>query len=274
MAVVAVLAVLAQGGIFLNRALKNIQYEIRQAELRKQFNVSVHEDFLDESDSLLHDLQNDALWKACDTITASGTVRLWYYPGKEPANLFERVVVRIYKDTPYWEKAASFEYWCNIIDIHASGEATDHPWHTDRDEDILERERKLVTPLMGAVYYGYNETYDGGDFHMVATVPYRRDSREPAEGDQCAKDLCVSQPHLLSDDESAMFVKTRFNTLLFANVTHFHKVTPVFSGRRYSLAVNADHWMPFDPRDSMTNEELLSVASAGVEQNRRTFGLV
>lgn len=48
----------------------------------------------------------------------------------------------------------------------------EHPWHTDRDEDVLDKEQKLIFPLMGSEFYGRNESYTGGYFYMIDSVPY------------------------------------------------------------------------------------------------------
>ena len=67
--------------------------------------------------------------------------------------MFEELAYKIYRDTPQWDEAVSFEYWCNIIEQGQGtfGEHLEHPWHTDRDEDVLAKEKKFVTPLMGSV---------------------------------------------------------------------------------------------------------------------------
>jgi hypothetical protein len=117
--------------------------------------------------SLLSRVQNDTLWRACDKITSTGSMRLWYYPDQEPNNIFEEIAIKIYKPTEFWNKAVSYEYWCNIIEEKATNTADDptptlaqvdghasmeHSWHTDRDEDVMALENIFVTPLkMGTV---------------------------------------------------------------------------------------------------------------------------
>ena len=164
------------------------------------------------------------------------------------------------------------------MEVEPGDQPKEHPWHTDRDEDVLEKEGRLVTPLMGAVFYGYNESYEGGEFHMINSVPYKMGTRERLPSDQCheEKGFCVTNPDLFSSTKSdeALFVETKFNTLLFANVTHFHKVAKVTAGKRYALAVNANHWLPYEQRNSYTNDEIIQLARSGVEKRQRDFGLL
>jgi hypothetical protein len=187
-------------------------------------------------------------------------IRFWYYPQNKPNNLFEELVEKTYKDTPYWDEAISYEYWCNIMEYPTKKV---WPWHTDRDEDVLEREKRLVFPLMGAVYYGSTHPYVGGDFHMVNSIPYENDGSSTPKNpnDDCGPTFCVSNPHLLQDRaEEAMYVQTKFDMLLYVNVTHFHKVTKLTSGRRYALAMNANHWLPYKVEQAPTNQGIIEMA--------------
>ena len=140
------------------------------------------------------------------------------------------------------------------------------PWHTDRDEDVLQQENKLVFPLMGAVYYGSNHSYQGANFQMIDSIPYERKGRQPKHpNDDCGPDFCVSNPHLLRSKDEAMYVETTYDMLLYANVTHFHKVTPLKSGMRYALAMNANHWMPYKVEQTPTDQGLLEMSKQLIE---------
>jgi hypothetical protein len=289
-----VIAIVAQ---ILDHKIRTAGAFLKQELLRQKFNVTTTDDFLKGDDqsqsslSLLSRVQNDTLWRACDKITSTGSMRFWYYPDQEPNNIFEEIAIKIYKPTEFWNKAASYEYWCNIIEEKSTNTADDsnptsaqvdghasmeHPWHTDRDEDVLARENIFVTPLMGAVYYGYNTTFEGGKFHMIDAVPYKIGSHRREATDDCneAHGTCITNPHLFTsqNEDEALFVPTKFNRLLMANVTHFHKVTKVLSGKRYALAVNANHWMPYDIRQAPSNEEMIDLANKGLKQNVRDYG--
>jgi hypothetical protein len=267
---------------WLNTFFMGMKYQLQQRELRDQFGLITIPNYLADDDELRIKLQNDTLWRACDQITSSGYFRFWYYPPQPPRNVFEEMVVRTYKGTPYWDQAISYEYWCNIMDdTHKS----EWPYHTDRDEDVLEQERKLVFPLRGAVYYGYDAgPYDGGDFYIVDSVPYRihpPNERPRHPTDDCGSEFCVTNPTLLAktstmdrrrqqrDPHGALRVPTAYNTLLYANVTHFHKVTPLYRGRRYALAMNANHWKPYNIRSAPTDDEMLTIVSEFTEARMR-----
>eukprot|EP00563_Minutocellus_polymorphus_P005966 CAMPEP_0181029760 /NCGR_PEP_ID=MMETSP1070-20121207/5370_1 /TAXON_ID=265543 /ORGANISM="Minutocellus polymorphus, Strain NH13" /LENGTH=345 /DNA_ID=CAMNT_0023107091 /DNA_START=145 /DNA_END=1184 /DNA_ORIENTATION=+ len=268
-----VIAVAVAAASFLIKAMKTYQHSIYQSLLRVAGAVQREGGggFLDDDIDLMKRAQNDTLWRACDTITsaaAATSTRFWYYKG-EPRNIFEELAVKIYKDTPYWDEAASFEYWCNIIELGKGtfGELLEHPWHTDRDEDILAREKKFVTPLMGSVFYGFIEKFEGGEFHMIDSVPYMLGTKERAPTDEChpTEGMCLSNPHLFDSDSPAdhLRVPTRFNRLIYADVSHFHKVDRVRRGKRYALAVNANHWLPYDyTKLAPANEELVEMAKS------------
>ena len=248
--------------------LDSWNYDLRQQELRERFNATIIEGFLEDDDpELLAKVKNDSLWEACDTITLERDMRFWYYPQNEPNNLFEELTQRTYKDTPYWDQAISYEYWCNIMEYPTKQV---WPWHTDRDEDVLEQEKSLVFPLMGAVYYGSTHPYEGGDFQMVDSIPYKNHGNNAAinAGDECGPEFCISNPHLLRDGlDEAMYVKTKFDTLLYVNVTHFHRVTKLKAGRRYALAMNANHWLPYKVERAPTNDGMMEMARLVRESN-------
>ena len=266
-----VLTVAVTAASFLIKAIKSYQHSIYQLLLWEQFNITVVDGFLDDDIDLKHRVQNDTLWRACDTITsaaAATSTRFWYYKG-DPRNVFEELAYKIYRDTPQWDEAVSFEYWCNIIEQGQGtfGEHLEHPWHTDRDEDVLAKEKKFVTPLMGSVLYGFNEEFEGGAFHMIDSVPYMRGTKERAPTDEChpTEGMCLTNPHLFDGDSPAdhLRVQATFNRLIYADVSHFHKVDRVRRGKRYALAVNANHWLPYDyPKLAPTNEELVEMAKS------------
>ena len=256
--------------------MKSYQHSIYQSILREQFQVKIVDGFLDDDLELKDRVQNDTLWRACDTITsaaAATSTRFWFYKG-QPRNIFEELAVKIYKDTPYWDEAVSFEYWCNIIELGKGsfGQRLEHPWHTDRDEDVLAKEKKFVTPLMGSVFYGFNLEFEGGEFHMIDSVPYMLGTKERAATDEChpTEGMCLSNPHLFDNDSPAdhLRVPAMFNRLIYADVSHFHKVDRVRRGKRYALAVNANHWLPYDyPKLAPTNEELVEFAGRITEED-------
>lgn len=264
----SILAGLCAIGPPLHRWMQSVADLQRDEALRDYYQIETRPNFVSPSAHplLWQKLQNESLWRACDKIT-KGTTRFWYYPPNPPRNVFEEMAKFIYQDTPYWNEAESFEYWCNILEV-STDDDTDHPqriqhpWHTDRDEDILDQEKRFVVPLRGAVYYGYSE-FEGGEFQIVNSVPYKQTPDiQPSPTDQChaSSQMCITNPSHLHADQSALYVPVRPNMLLMANVTYFHKVAPISKGQRLSLAVNADHWRPYVVETTPTDDEMLQLA--------------
>lgn len=77
-------------------------YQINQTRLREQLNVQIVDDFMKDP-VFAAKVQNDSLLRSCDKVTGAGIIRFWYYPVNEPANIFEELVVIIYKDTDNWD---------------------------------------------------------------------------------------------------------------------------------------------------------------------------
>ena len=263
--IVVILAALTP---YINDTYRSLSQEL----LKKQLQVSVVEDFLKDPDFIAK-VNNKTLWEACDKITSASESRFWYYPENEPNNIFEELTVKIYKDTPYWKQATAYEYWCNIND--SSMRSGGVVWHTDRDEEVLAREHKLVFPIMGAVFYGYNETYEGGDFHIIDSIAFKRGSRSAEYTDRCDDKygFCVSNYNFFSSNlaNEALFVNTKFNTLLYANVTHFHKADRVLSGRRYALAVNANGRRPKNIEQAPSDDEMAIKAKGPLGNTVKTY---
>jgi hypothetical protein len=114
---------------------------------------------------------------------------------------------------------------------------------------------------------------------IVDAVPYKIGSQRHEATDDCmqrgARDMHPQSSFIRTPKtDEALFVPTRFNRLLMANVTHFHKVTKVLSGKRYALAVNANHWMPYYIRQAPSNEDIINLANKGLDRNVRDYGVL
>ena len=85
----------------------------------------------------------------------------------------------------------------------------------------------LVTPLMGAVYYGYNHdgSYKGGKLWIVDA----QWDDNPLEYENIRNNELIE-------------LEANFNRLIYFNASLWHRVSDVTSGERYTFAVNAlDH---------------------------------
>ena len=102
---------------------------------------------------------------------------------------------------------------------------------------------------------------------MIDSVPCMRGTKQRAPTDEChpTEGMCLTNPHLFDGDSPVdhLRVQATFNRLIYADVSHFHKVDRVRRGKRYALAVNANHWLPYDyPKLAPTNEELVEMAKS------------
>jgi Rps23 Pro-64 3,4-dihydroxylase Tpa1-like proline 4-hydroxylase len=82
---------------------------------------------------------------------------------------------------------------------------------------------------MGAVYYGFNHTFDKGGGHLHLINADFRDN--PLEFDVVRKDEIVE----ISPD---------FNRVVIFNSSKWHKVTRVTGGKRYAFVSNANSHVP------------------------------
>ena len=187
-------------------------YKVEQTNNRPEkrteswLSTSIYDNFLDEKeDYLLTNLQDKKEWIACDKLRPR-----WWDGHSEPENIWEELAKRIWSSRPEYDDSDGFEYWCNILD-----ESKNLAWHIDKDED----EDYLVTPIMGAVYYGFNHDgmFKGG---KLLTVDAQWDENE----NLYEKDIVP--------------IDANFNRLVIFNASLWHRVSD-FSGERYTFAVNA-----------------------------------
>ena len=185
-------------------------------------NTTIIDGFLGNDDAiLLKKLQNQNAWEKC------ADLRPRYWDGQsEPKNLWEGLAKKIWITRPEFDQAVGFEYWCNIIkagqDLH---------WHIDKDETAMTESHELVTPLHGAVYYGYNHDneFTGG---KLWTVDAQVDNN-PFEYEGVRRKEVIEY-------------SADFDRLIFFNASLWHKVSDVKSGKRYTFAVNALRVAPRD----------------------------
>jgi hypothetical protein len=183
--------------------------------------------FLQDAD-LLKQLSDPQLWQTCFH-TNQNTVQ-WMDVGATPTNIWEELAVKIWEHHPLIQNQslAGYEYWCNIVTPESPLE-----WHVDKDEVVLEEstggsdevneaEFVLSTPYMGAVYYGFPHAFTGGYLELFPYSPHQ-----------------VPDPTDLADlhDHVERF-RADYNRLIILNVSEWHRVSPVTSGARYTLAVN------------------------------------
>ncbi len=95
-----------------------------------------------------------------------------------------------------------FEYWINRTDSRFIVD-----WHVDKNEALAE-EGDIVSPQIGAVWYGYPHEIVGG---------YLEISTDPGQLQR---------------------IKPVYNRIVVFDVTEYHRVSPVLNGTRYGLQLN------------------------------------
>lgn len=159
------------------------------------------------------------MWEDCD-----GQKQRWWDGKSRPQNVWEELARQIWKDRHEFQEAAGFEYWCNIITDQKS-----LPWHIDKDELEYEKQHNLITPLMGAVYYGMDHKFNEGTglLHLI-----------DADVEDNPLDFEYERRNEVVE------VRPLFNRMIIFNASKWHRVTGVYHGSRYTFAVNANRHKP------------------------------
>ena len=156
-------------------------------------------------------------------------------PARALSNIWEELAYSIWKDQPELTSkiikgsapvpASGLEYWCNILTPE-----TPLQWHVDKDEELyMESNNEVLrTPTMGAVYYGYPHIVQGGYLELLSFGAVENDDHSM---------------HSVPEDAGREIERIRpeYNRLVFLNVSMWHAVSPLWSGSRFTLAVNLWH---------------------------------
>lgn len=191
---------------------------LKRKKLEIALNFTVADNFISNAD-FLQRLQNESLWDEC-----ADDVPQWWDGKSEPKNIWEELSKMIWQDRPEFQVAVGVEYWCNKI---SHGYL---PWHIDKDEVALKENNKLITPIMGSVFYGFNHTgqFSGGKLLLVDADVYD----DPLVYESTKSDEVVQ-------------VDPIFNRMLIFNATKWHRVTETLgSGARYTFAANVNSQKP------------------------------
>ena len=190
---------------------------------------------------VLTQLNSHSLWEDCTRLGERlGTEVLWLDYGAKPQNVWEELAVQMWKDHPLLQRTesnngqppiAGYEYWCNILRPN-----TPLNWHVDKDEIVFDEAQhtttndasatitkdNLQTPTMGAVWYGYPHSFEGGFLELFPYSPHE-----------------IPDPTIYADlSDHVERIHADYNRLVVLNVSEWHRVTPLTSGSRYTLAVN------------------------------------
>lgn len=163
----------------------------------------VVDDFIKDS-WILHAFSDVEMWQ---TLCDKGFGNYWNGQDILEYEGLKDVILEVY--STYWNKIqyTKFEYWVNITDARRVLE-----WHVDKDEEIAEKEERLVSPKIGAVWYGCPQRVSGG---------YLEIANQYENGEY--------------DIER---IEPVYNRLVIFDVSKTHRVAPIFEGTRYGLQIN------------------------------------
>lgn len=193
---------------------------IKKKKLETKLNFTITDNFITNG-YLLQRLQNESLWKEC-----ADDVPRWWDGKSVPKNIWEELSKMIWFERPEFKSAVGIEYWCNII-VAEQGYL---PWHIDKDEDAFHESNKLITPIMGSVFYGFNHTgkFVGGKLQLI--------------------DADVSDDPFVYDStksDEVVHIDPIFNRMLIFNASKWHRVSITSgTGARYTFAANANSHRP------------------------------
>lgn len=197
----------------------NIYYSSKRYDGPSRIDTTIIDNFMNKEDPIMKELENKDLWSQCH----DGRPEFW--DGKSnPKNIWEELSKKIWEGRPEFKEAVGFEYWCNILPENKM-----LPWHIDKDEEAYKESFDLVTPMKGAVYYGFDHDgkYEGGKLWLV----------DAALGDDPTRYENEWRDGLTEIDAN-------YNRVIYFNASLWHKVSDVTSGARYTFAVNALSQIP------------------------------
>ena len=146
---------------------------------------------------------------------------------EKPGNVWETLAADIWKEH-LSSAPLGYEYWGNTIE---PGQVLD--WHKDKDEVAYNADpSKTTCPTIGAIYYPFDDAFEGGFLEVALEDDFDRIERFEAKP----------------------------NRLIIFNPSSYHRVSKVYSGRRKAFVVNV--WQ----------DHLPAVASAGNVYPHTAFG--
>lgn len=179
--------------------------------------MKVIDGFIRDAETL-EAILTDGVWETLpqDTNWYSG----WW--NKEATNVWEVLVKKIWYAFPEIEDAKGFEYWGNKI---GDGDTRDLGVHKDKDEPLFEATGEVISPSIGAVYYPYPSSFEGGYLEI-----YNNDDIDQMER-----------------------IAPVFNRLVVFNPSNYHRVSTVYNGYRKAFVVNV--WQDHIPTVGRMYEE-------------------
>ena len=168
----------------------------------------VIDDFIKDQ-NLLDEIQNDKTY-----FDDNGDYMWWDGWWNSPADtLKKRVIQYIWgENSPYDSVSiAGFEYWTGQYD---NTKPEGLKFHLDKDEALYMETKEILSPIIGTVYYPWENDIDGGYLEIFESNPF--------ESDVTTERIAAKQNRLV----------------IFPAGQKFHRVTPVTRGLRSAMAIN------------------------------------
>jgi predicted 2-oxoglutarate/Fe(II)-dependent dioxygenase YbiX len=179
------------------------------------------DDFIKDQ-NLLNDINKDSTF-----FGPNGNFMWWDGWWNSPVDTVKkRLIEYIWKDNSFLDLKGifGFEYWTGVYG--PSKEHKDLPTHFDKDELLYEETGKMVSPVMGTVFYPSPIPFEGGYLEID------------------------------SKGEKTEVIQAKYNRLVIFPAGDLpHRVTPVLSGTRHAIAINLWNQVPLAvERNIMTIE--------------------
>ena len=168
----------------------------------------VMDDFI-KDDRLIETLADLKVWQKLQAAELCWWDGWWASP---PIDGWQSLIHKIWSPNIAPDQIAGFEYWCNILTPQHEG----LDWHYDKDEALAKNQKKIVTPLVGTIFYGFPHEFDGGGDLEIAR-PSLKDGKDPSQVER---------------------IIALHNRLVIFDASKLHRVTPFTSGIRVGLQIN------------------------------------
>lgn len=202
------------------------------------------------SKALLAKLSDPEVWVPCDE-----KGKMWMDWGTKPKNIWQALNVLIFKDHPEVKTAKAsnrsfvgFEYYCNITSNKSPLEGTH--WQVIIDD------ANETHPHMGAVYFGFPHTVQGGMMDILPTQDrFKLDMDEPFRAKHYSLQFAKFQ-------DKVQHVEPEVNRLVVFNSSFWHGVHRITQGSRFQFVTNLWTSHPKDAPPPPTPEELRQMVRA------------
>lgn len=137
----------------------------------------------------------------------------------KPRNIWETTIEIIWKNfIPSDHNFCGFEYWATKISNNGNVK-----WHHDKDEKLVRKEKKMVCPSVGHIYYAEIKNLEGGYLEI-------------APDDNSDKEKFLSTYKI---DHHTERYRPLENRLIMFNPSRLHGVSKIHKGTRKAFLANA-----------------------------------